>query len=66
MTAPEPIPTSEPAPTPTPAPVPAPTPDAADIALVATAGPWANDEHLTHRNRAVATAIRAWRAAKGL
>lgn len=41
-------------------------PDAADIALVATAGPWSNEEHLTRRCRIVARALRTWRAAKGL
>lgn len=57
-------PTPQPSPTPTPG--PSRTPDAADIALVSVAGPWANEEHLSHQARAVARAIRAWRSAKGM
>lgn len=41
-------------------------PDAADIALVATAGPWSNEDHFTPRARMVAQALRTWRAARGL
>lgn len=65
--APAPVPTPGPAPQPVP-PVPSPTPDTdpVDLALVAVAGPWANEEHLTHGARAVAQAIRTFRAAKGL
>lgn len=61
-----PVPSPSPSPDPVP-PTPSPvTPDAADLALVASAGPWANEEHLTHTARTVATAIRAWRKTKGL
>lgn len=68
---PNPVPAPGPSPTPTPQPVPpspSPTPDTdpADLQLVATAGPWANEEHLTHSARAVARAFKTWRVAKGL
>jgi hypothetical protein len=64
---PSPTPSPDPVPTPTPVPpAPIPAPDAADIQLVASAGPWANEEHLTHKARVVAVAIKAWRSAKGL
>lgn len=65
-----PSPTPQPAPSPGPAPDPVPTPapdtDPVDLALVSVAGPWANDEHLTHGARTVARAIKTWRAAKHL
>jgi hypothetical protein len=41
-------------------------PDAADIALVATVGPWSNEDHFTPRARMVARALKTWRAARGL
>lgn len=63
--APGPVPPS-PAPGPQP-PTPAPLnrPDAADIALVASVGPWAAERHIGE-NRKVATAFRSWRASRGL
>jgi hypothetical protein len=75
--APQPSPAPVPVPSPTPEPVPQPVPpsptpgpapdtDPVDLALVAVAGPWANEEHLTHTARAVARAIRTWRQSKGL
>lgn len=64
-----PIPSPSPAPAPPapPAPVPTPTPapDAADIALVATLGPWSREHHVGQNERA-ARAFIAWRTTKGM
>lgn len=72
--APAPSPTPPPQPSPTPAP-PAPTPtpqpptpnrpDPADMALIAAAGPWSNENHWGQAGR-VAHALRTWRQARGL
>jgi hypothetical protein len=62
-----PVPGPGPSPQPVPpSPEPGPDTDPVDLALVAVAGPWANEEHLTHTARAVARAIRTWRQSKGL
>lgn len=63
-----PIPSPTPAPTPVPpgpSPTPGPAPDAADIALVATLGPWSREHHIG-RNEVAAKAFHAWLVAKGL
>jgi hypothetical protein len=61
----EPVPWAVP-PSPTPVPVPpSPTPDAADIALVATLGPWSREHHIG-RNEVAAKAVHTWLVAKGL
>lgn len=61
-----PVPSPSPSPDPVPpAPNPTPVSDAA-VQLVATAGPWANEEHVTPGARKVAQAIRTFRAAVGL
>lgn len=59
-----PIPPPGPAPTPEP---PAPTPDTdpADLALVATLGPWSREHHIG-KNEVAARAFQTWRVAKGL
>jgi hypothetical protein len=51
-------------PEPTPSPTPGPAPDAADIALVATLGPWSREHHIG-RNEVAARAVKAWLVAKG-
>jgi hypothetical protein len=62
--APTPVPVP-PSPAPTPSPTPSPVPDAADIALVATLGPWSREHHIG-RNEVAAKAFHAWLVAKGL
>lgn len=66
----KPNPVPAPSPTPTPVPTPRPPspvnpPDAADIALVATLGPWSRGHHVGG-NETAARAFQSWRAAKGL
>lgn len=63
---PAPVPPQPVPPTPTPTPGPTPDTDPVDLALISVAGPWANEEHLAHRARVVARAIKTWRVAKGL
>lgn len=57
-----------PQPTPIPGPTPSPTPppdhDPADIALVATLGPWSREHHIGGNERA-ARAFQTWAVAKG-
>lgn len=62
--APTPVPVP-PSPSPVPSPTPGPAPDAADIALVATLGPWSREHHIGHNEKA-AKAFHAWMVAKGL
>jgi hypothetical protein len=62
---PSPTPAPTPVPSPTPTPGPSPAPDAADIALVATLGPWSREHHIG-RNEVAARAVKAWLVAKGL
>lgn len=65
LPSPPPVPTPSPTPTPTP-PVPTPVrPDAADLALVATAGPWSQLHH-GGKDKPVARALQTWITARGL
>jgi len=63
-----PVPSPSPVPVPSPpapTPSPSPAPDAADMALVATLGPWSREHHIG-RNEVAARAFQSWRVAKGL
>jgi hypothetical protein len=62
---PVPAPTPAPSPQPSPGPVPSPDADPADIALVATLGPWSRAHHVGH-NEIAARAFQTWMTAKGL
>lgn len=64
--APTPVPPiPSPSPEPTPQPSPSPSPDSADMALVATVGPWSREHHIGPNERA-ARAFVMWMTAKGI